>query len=188
MTFSQIQPVKSTKIDIMSIKIEEFRNFIGTGLLIRHLYGDKDFQYRDTTMSMSPLLDIRGKNKPHVRPLSQMTEEIEIGGKKFVPIVELAKIAGAYSSESIIKVEYNIYDLMIGRSSVAELHFIVETTNMGSLHYQFSYCKEQQRFSLRDNTRKMPLSFINQIELFNYCYGLHLDMFGWIKKGLAIAK
>ena len=45
--------------------------------------------------------------KPILRPLSQLTQEIEHNGEKFVPIVELAKIHVDYGkNDSNLKVDY----------------------------------------------------------------------------------
>jgi len=82
-----------------NIKIEEIRNYLGyklhfevpeckAGYFMDGLNSDtiklKHEKYIGFTVSLN--------TKPIVRPLSQLTQEIEHNGEKFIPIVELFKI------------------------------------------------------------------------------------------------
>jgi hypothetical protein len=58
-----------------------------TDQVVGFFLGSLDFE------NWSPINSDIGNYKPIMRPLSDLTNEIEVNGEKFVPIVELAKIA-----------------------------------------------------------------------------------------------
>jgi hypothetical protein len=130
--------------------------------------------------------DFEFKGQLILRPFSDMTKEITVNGKTFIPIIELAKIAEVYQGQKIIKCENTEYDLVSGITEVSELHFLNKPTNHPDWHYQFVYTKNLNRFSLRNNTYEQPLSFINQLDLFQKMGEWDIDIFDFIKSGDAV--
>ncbi len=59
---------------------------------------------------------------------------------------------------------------------------------MGDLVHSFRYDPELRRFSMYDNTNRRPLAIAYQIDLFDYLFSHHYDVYGLIDKGLAIDK
>ena len=98
--------------------------------------------------------------KPILRPLSDLTKEIEINGEKFVPIVELAKIA------------------------YPDLVWEFDRTRAIS-----EWKKEPAYFFFQKNSFFACLfnnAIPNQIVLFNKLFEWHFDVFGLINQGLAL--
>lgn len=117
--------------------------------------------------------------KPILRPLSDLTKEIEHNGERVVPLIELAKLTepnlnnivscktSNWGSGSMTDLETVTYDLK----------WILETTNMGDLEYQFSYWPNLNRFSKRDNTSQRPLGVSNQLRMFEKLFEWHFNVF-----------
>jgi hypothetical protein len=138
--------------------------------------------------SFDPNIDL--SIKPILRPLSDLTKEIEHGGERFVPLVELAKLHDPFLPEpaSFENEDWSDSTMKFVESNVYKLKYIVETSNMGSLVYEFSYWKENMRFALRDNTREKPLAVARQYQMFQKMFEWHFDLFSLLERGLAVAK
>jgi hypothetical protein len=100
----------------------------------------------------------------YLRPLSDLTKEIEHNGEKFVPIVELAKIAFPKGKHELIK---NYVNLGAG--------------------YTFHYNKDFDCLKGFNGHRWDYQCFIpNQLQLFKKLYSWHFDIHGLIERGDAI--
>jgi hypothetical protein len=103
------------------------------------------------------------KIKPILRPLSDLTKEIEVDGEKFVPLIELCKIY--LPDECRLGVPYtcNGYTITYGGLT-------------------FGYTREEG-FCVSDK----DYHDLNQLTLFKKLYKWHFDLEGLIEKGLAIS-
>lgn len=110
--------------------------------------------------------------KPLLRPLSDLTKEIEVNGEKFIPMIELAKLALSVKflikpivDSQFLKVTFEghneDYSLLINKG----LDFCLSNVSLGRQH----------------NVR-----ISNQLQLFQKLYEWHFDIHGLIEKGLAI--
>lgn len=107
--------------------------------------------------------------KPILRPLSDLTKEIEVNGERFIPILDLAKL-----HQSDFR-SMNPY-------STNHCH---ACTN-GSLH-RFGYNINKKSFFLYfDGEEDGFCGLSNQIEMFQKLFEWHFDVFGLIKENLAI--
>lgn len=102
--------------------------------------------------------------KPILRPMSDLSKPCLPGGK--TPVVELAKIA--------IK-SYEISFALKHLNTYSNIVFFATCEEFGYRGFEFY---------LSDN-RASPLE-VNQLELFQYLFEHHFDVFGLIDKGLAI--
>jgi len=106
--------------------------------------------------------------KPILRPLSDLTREIEHNGGKFMPIVELAKIGIPYKIDAVLFTE------------------VIEDTY--ALHYESKDEEYVFGFDKDGFYHKcvMPLHALNQLQLFQKLYEWHFDIHGLIEQGDAI--
>lgn len=133
--------------------------------------------------------------KPILRPLSDLTKEIEHGGETFVPLkrlfemydmnkfwedrpCEIAKAAPIVSCEAIH------YSKHIG--SYSEVKYVQETSNMGDLVCLFTYDWTRRRFTHRCETMGQGYDVGYQIDMFDVLSEWHIDFRNLIEKGLAI--
>lgn len=130
---------------------------------------------------LQSFIDFPIDEKPLLLPLSALTEPMEDGT---VPIVELAKIAGLKSSEYSIE-EQDGTLVVFGKeiryprsSNAAKFFFEIEIDN----------CDMDKGIEFSDpySCDFSPLN--NQLQLFEYLYSIHADIFGLIPAGLAIDK
>lgn len=135
--------------------------------------------------------------KPILRPLSDLTKEIEVNGEKFVPMIKLLYLYETnffheeellkciiFDIDSIISCEHKKYELLRREDFIVT--FKVETSNMGTLVYSFTYDPKIRRFAYRDETNSRPLGVAFQYDLFQLLFEWHFDVFGLIEQGLAI--
>lgn len=133
--------------------------------------------------------------KPLLHPLDMLTKEIEHNGEKFVPIIELSKLAG----NGLDKMEVDNIEI---ESETAILWFKEKPT-----HPRFKLPKSRICFEIDmdkpnkggvgfDIVREYESSEINdpfyppnnQLVLFQKLFEWHFDVFGLIPEGLAINK
>ena len=118
--------------------------------------------------------------KPILRPLSDLTKEIDHKGEKFVPIVQLAKIAG-------FEVELFGFTIETSHYSFREHGFRYGVLLKGGAvkngSYDFVYDHEISAFY---NTYPTCKQIHNQLPLFQKLIELHFDIAGLIEKGEAI--
>jgi len=134
----------------------------------------------------------------YLRPLSDLTKEIEIDGDKFIPLRKLHEyqetnffygdekphLKGYPFVDNIISIKHNKYGYDLGEDFM--LKYSVETSNMGTLVHSFTYSPDLRRFLLRDDTRSKPLGVGHQLDMFDLLHEWHFDTRGLIEKGLAI--
>ena len=107
--------------------------------------------------------------KPILRPPSYLTKEIEHGGEKFVPIVELAKIAWVDGY-----VDFKYQSLKEGTVFIA----FPDKNNV------FGYDSNTQSFFGAIDGK--PCSVVNQLTLFETMVKYHFDISDLISKNQAI--
>lgn len=122
--------------------------------------------------------------KPILRPLSDLTKEIEVNGERFVPMQQLYEMAYIHILDKI----YNPYTVELCDYDDYETHGLVAreetgerngfTLNVGSNKFQFD-------MSLNNEVNNGRYH-INQMELINKLYEWKFDVFGLIESGLAI--
>ncbi|NDV77881.1 hypothetical protein [Dysgonomonas sp. 511] len=145
-------------------------------------------KYRELTFSET-IFDI----KPILRPMSDLYKPSLPDGK--IPIVELFEMYETREFDTdkkysvvfnapIISCEWEVYDTIKKEEGV--LRFLRKTSNMGDLVCSFRYDPELRRFSMHDDTNRKPLGIAYQIDLFNYLFENHFDIYGLIEQGLAI--
>lgn len=146
---------------------------------------------KDVVILTPDFLDVCIKNdhpyfdcKPMFRNLSQLTEQIEHDGQKFIPIVELMQMcfAHVYSIRNSNGFEVlptaEEFPKYFGCKSVDYF-----PTDEDRRDFGFSIELEQFQFSCDGN-----MLCIDQFALRNKLYEWHFDVFGLIEKGLAIEK
>mgnify|MGYP001561093607 CR=1 FL=1 len=136
--------------------------------------------------------------KPVLRPLSDLVEEIEFDGKKFIPLKHLFELyeTNQFSSEKhiqrdiknigvdIISCKHMKYKYSNKEDFI--LKYAFDTTNMGTLVYSFTYDDGLHRFAVRNETHEKPLGVAHQLEMFQKLFEWKFDLFELIKNGLAI--
>ena len=107
-----------------------------------------------------------------LRPMSDLTKEITHRGEKFVPLVELAKIA---LRDAIAKRYYNDVDFVI-KNDYVEIHG----------HYKFRYTHRGSFEMCRTISDFDELTCLHQCEIFDKLDAWMFDYRGLISAGLAI--
>jgi len=74
--------------------------------------------------------------KPILRPMADLTKEIEVNGEKFVPIKKIMEIRG-YDLESIYDMEFDIngYGIFLKDNDPDEPHFLLNPNNPNTIEY-----------------------------------------------------
>lgn len=178
------------------MKLEHAKGYLGTGCkarVERHVYPKwtdiKELdvallhEYRSSSYSIRPIL----------RPLYDLTKEIEVNGEKFVPIIELFKIRTQHLSDSIdkyyiendtaiLKLQENAYpDGKMSYCHFFEIDIEPEAVN-------FSLATEYYKPDT-DGIWKEEFGFIgNEFNMLQKLYEWHFDIHGLIEKELAIDK
>ena len=115
--------------------------------------------------------------KPILRPISDLTKEIEVNGEKFAPIIKLAKI-------QYPKVDFEIKDFRcLGRlNSGVCLEFVIED----EIPFYKEYHNNIFLQIKSENYDDMILANLKPSEVREKLFEWHFDVFGLIEKGLAI--
>lgn len=132
--------------------------------------------------------------KPILRPLSDLTKDIDLG---FVPMIKLIELqeTNFFSKDPLIKncsvnFKVNVIDcktnVYLDKHIEHTVRYTQETSNMGTLVNSFTYAEHFNRFSKRDDTRQITLGIGHQLELFQKLFEWHFDVFRLIEAGLAI--
>jgi len=110
--------------------------------------------------------------KPYMRPYSDLLKEIESQGKKFIPLIELARISTLDKIESFT-------------SSENETSFGIKYIDSDEENIIFSFSKETNQFYLHfeSNERFFPIN--HTFELYRKLYEWHFG-FGLVEAGIAI--
>lgn len=107
-----------------------------------------------------PLTEI----KPLILPISALTEPLQNGT---VPIIEAAKIAYKWQK----------WD----EKRINKINGVLEGSP-----YDFWFSEEKKEFMLCNGGGYLPIN--NQLQIFEYLYSIHADIYGLIPSGLAIDK
>jgi len=127
---------------------------------------------------------------PHVRPLSQLTQEIEVGGKRIVPIVELTKLL-IENIEEFGSVKFYGATKIHSDDNIYSIDFLFNNENESTHKFTIDF---YGNYPLLTMTRNIGFSGASYIQTLNYglffqkLFEWHFDVFGWIEKGLAIEK
>jgi hypothetical protein len=114
-------------------------------------------------------------HKPILRPLSDLTKEIEVGGDKFVPLYKLCKMQGFSMSnnwEYSFNTEFNIVAMMKSEDWI------------------FRYMNTEKSFWLNgiSDFNKKHQKSQKQLQMFEKLYEWHFDIYNLIPNNLAIDK
>lgn len=186
----------------MKLELKHINPYLPYGLKIRnnkttfemiHQFKPNDLN----VISLRGVLELPFENKPILRPLSDLTKEIEVNGEKFVPMIRLLYLYETnyfhenenlkfvtFDLSKIISCEHKKYKLLNQENFI--VNYLVPTENLGILTYSFTYDPEIRRFAFRDETRKTPFGVAFQLDLFDKLFEWHFDVFGLIPNGLAI--
>lgn len=108
-----------------------------------------------------------GAFKPILRPLSDLTKEIEVNGEKFIPLIELASI-GSYSLKN---------------------RWIIDERNLKAKHESGGefYFASDKSFIYKESDKWKDFGVAcNQFDLFQKLNEWHIDFNGLIENGSAI--
>ena len=102
-----------------------------------------------------------------LRPLSDLTKEVEIYGKRFIPLLELAALAGTCSAS-----DWHIKGDIAYHNTVKECSFAIAYDNS----FIFRNSEKWKDFGVPSQ----------QFRMFNLLFEWHFDMFKLIENGLAV--
>ena len=143
----------------MKLELKTLAPYLPYGLKIRYI--ERNETHIFNSYNIDAVCSEQNHLKPILRPLSDLTKEIEVNGEKFVPIVELSKIA--YSERKIKAFSKNgvIYNHLVG--------FV-----------DFDYNPEQFSFVSRHYNKEMNcignFNVPNQLLLFNKLFEWHFNV------------
>ena len=106
--------------------------------------------------------------KPILRPLSELSKTIDIIGDKFIPIIELAKIANFFYDNDNLKVDYD------------RMSWVCYTDKKNV----FGYFNYNNCFFSVSSGKNRPVP--NQLKMFQKLIEWHFDIAGLIDKNEAI--
>lgn len=110
-----------------------------------------------------------------LRPLSDLSKEIEINGKKIIPIVEIAKMAISDYEFEVITIDDNHYITCMDSYSI-------EFRTLGN-NFKLIIKYDMTMILLNGSDEHTPFK---QYQLFQKLIEFGLDIFGLIPEGLAI--
>lgn len=108
-----------------------------------------------------------------LRPLSDLTKEIEINNVKFIPIMELAKISDPF---------FRVVKDVLSKGVVHGLRYFDEESNL----IVFNYSSDTSAFATFENQLKTTFITQKQLEMFQKLHEWRFDIHDLITNGLAI--
>jgi hypothetical protein len=118
--------------------------------------------------------------KPLLRPLSQLTQEIEHNEEKFVPMIEIVKMIEPYYVEIDESTsDFNVINKCIGKDRVYQLRYKNNYNNQGEISMLNFHENEK---CLWHSDRIIPIKCHDKL------FEWHFDIFGLIENNLAIEK
>lgn len=151
----------------MNLELKNLAPYLPYSLKVESQRGTGDLDYKGLKKGMTcfNIHKIDGdKWKPLLLPLTALTQQLPDGS---IPIVELAKIAKFSFIESD---KINITDVAINIRD--DKYLFGFNFNWNSFH-SYSLCDQN------------PINVKHQLQLFEYLFKNHFDVFGLIDKGLA---
>lgn len=118
---------------------------------------------------------INSAYKPILRPLSDLTKEIEVNGEKFVPLYNICSMQG-FTMPNIKNCEFEFH---------CQFNKTATITMDGWI---FRYLDKEKSFWLNGIAEwsKKHQKSNRQLEMFEKLFEWHFDVFGLIEKGLAV--
>ena len=122
--------------------------------------------FRDKLLTTDNIQFVLDYCKPILRPLSDLTKEIEVGGKRFVPIVELAKIENGWDDScSILRYYFN--------EGITVKSFYVVDYISDELEWRFGIKQDMTMFLFCNDN----IHTFNQFKLFEKLFEWHFNVF-----------
>lgn len=166
------------------LELKDICGYLPYGLLIKTFNGIRTLSagHHEFHVSVNYVLSYN-HNKPLLRPLSDLSKEIEHNVEKFTPLINLLELASKKPhSVNIISCKSVIvpgkYPV---KYSTSELKYSESTTIC-----DFSYTSESRSFRHFNETTFDNIFINNQLDLFHKLYEWHFDINGLIEKGLAL--
>ncbi len=172
------------------LKLEHLAPYLPYGLKLWHESWECELTMNADGSGSEDLsiLDVEEYAKPILRPLSDLTKEIQHNGEKFVPIVELHKIATEHQKgkgQQIDKIVYN------KKNTIAQLIFkhvyFHNGEPLGKIIFEID--TDIVCFSII-HTYEMEENYMfvqNQLQLFQKLFEWHFDVEDLIGKNLGIS-
>jgi len=187
----------------MKLELKHLAPYLPYGLkaVCEGLSGEKTFHIytieHDTITSSGVGLNTALKNgftfsvKPILRPLSDLTKEIEHNGEKFIPLLELRSIEqGNWDDGEFFLNHTQITDYGVRNAEYEGPVYWVEWQDGLSQTQSFSFKSNNfHRVWIRDRKKLGGVEggiVENQLQLFQKLFEWHFDVFGLIDAGLAI--
>jgi hypothetical protein len=168
----------------MKLELKHLAPYLPYGLKVRVSYGSQhtkrlnelcglSVEYCNCTKSNYPYTqDVPYKDiKPLLRPLLDLTKEIEVNGERFVP---LFKLCLDFCHRMPCNAEYGVST------------FLMKADNDGGTSWWFVYHHNEMTFELSDCDRDMTTHTIPQYKIFEKLFEWHFDVFSLIPENLAI--
>ncbi len=180
----------------MKLEIKHLAPYLPYSLQTAYKNSNNKWKVNELTTQNLVSILISDVDKPVLRPLSCLIEEIEVDSKKFIPLKKIHELDETNSFDKtnnfykikfvdkVISIKNNKYP-SLEREDFC-LKYLVETTNIGDYIYSFTYNPELRRFGKRNDTSKAVLGIGFQLDMFNKLFEWHIDVFDLIPKGLAI--
>lgn len=131
-------------------------------------------------------------DKPILRPMSDLTKEIEVNGEKFVPLIELYRMSNKYNYDN--ELYYDFIDSWVGKGDILKVYhnrqkdeYTEFIFSKGSFRKDTKYSKGSYNFGMTlPHDIRCNSEIYNQYKLFQFLYKHHFDIYGLIEKGEAI--
>lgn len=113
--------------------------------------------------------------KPLLRPLSDLTKEIEHNGERFVPIYKLLDVETSmnWSNTQYLKSEHGLYEQWVQFKDKPD-------------SFVFGFNSEKLYFYMHTDNKGNNTSVKNQYKLFQKLHEWHFDIHGLINRNLAL--
>lgn len=173
----------------MKLELKHLKHYLGTGLKCYGI-GECTIESEGTDDEKPQLFQIEGMNStwvevfgrletvtdeihiedciPHLIPLSALTEPMEDGS---IPIVELAIIATNLPEIKVNKIEVKEDGIFLNFSDVLVFAFVHQSNSFGMYNFSGDI-----------------YTVAKQLQLFEYLFSNHFDIYNLIDAGLAIDK
>lgn len=119
---------------------------------------------------------LRVQAKPVLRPLSDLTNEIEHNGERFVPIMEMAKMYS--STNNVKKIEGVASNFHYFKCFYTKKDYQVLIINTD--------CRAWFTYYFDDDKPNYGINIVNEWEVREKLLSWHFDIFGLMEKGLAV--